>query len=104
MILGRYNLIYRATTLGSAEVMYLTRVSDRQDVQAMAGELFHSYGSRKYLTQEERVRFLIASEQFPYEVQTFCHVITYTGCRPSEARALRANHIDLKAHTITFET
>ena len=70
----------------------------------MAGELFHSDGHRKYLTQEERAQFLAASEQFPCEVQTFCHVLTYTGCRPAEARALRADRIDLKAHTITFET
>lgn len=70
----------------------------------MTGKLFHSDGQRKYLTQEERMQFLCASEQFPREVQTFCHVLAYTGCRPSEARALRADRIDLKAHTITFET
>lgn len=70
----------------------------------MVGELFHSDGSRKYLTQEERARFLAASEQFPREVQTFCHVLAYTGCRPTEARALRADRVDLRAKTITFET
>ena len=58
MIPGRYNPeISRLATPGLAEVMYLTRVSDRQDVQVMAGELFHTDGSRKYLTQEERVRY-----------------------------------------------
>jgi integrase/recombinase XerD len=80
------------------------RVLERQDVQEMAGELFHTDGQRKYLTQEERARFLAATEQFPCEVQTFCYVLTYTGCRPAEARALSADRIDLKAHTITFET
>lgn len=70
----------------------------------MSGKLFHSDGHRKYLTQEERMQFLSASEQFEREVQTFCHVLAYTGCRPAEARALRADRIDLKIHTITFET
>jgi integrase/recombinase XerD len=73
-------------------------------MQIMAGELFHSDGSRKYLTQQERTAFLQAAEQFPREVQTFCHVLTYTGCRPAEARALSADRVDLKEHCITFET
>ena len=70
----------------------------------MSGELFHSDGSRKYLTQQERTAFLEAAEQFSREVQTFCQVLAYTGCRPAEARALTADRVDLQEHCITFET
>jgi integrase/recombinase XerD len=37
-------------------------------------------------------------------VQTFCHVLLYTGCRPTEARALSADRLDLKAQPITLAT
>jgi integrase len=70
----------------------------------MSGELFHSDGSRKYLTQEERAAFLAIAAQFPREVQAFCHVLTYSGCRLAEALALTADRVDLKEHALTFET
>jgi integrase/recombinase XerD len=70
----------------------------------MSGELFHSDGSRKYLTQEERAAFLDASRRFPRDVETFCHVLAYTGCRLTEALALTADRVDLTAHRMTFET
>lgn len=70
----------------------------------MSGELFHSDGSRKYLTQEERAAFLDASRRFPRDVETFCHVLAYTGCRLTEALALTAYRVDLTAHRMTFET
>jgi len=37
-------------------------------------------------------------------VETFCHVLAYTGCRLTEALALTADRVDLKAHRMTFET
>ena len=70
----------------------------------MAGELFHTDGSRKYLTLEERAAFLEASRRFPRDVETFCHVLAYGGCRLAEALALTADRVDLKAHSLTFET
>jgi integrase/recombinase XerD len=70
----------------------------------MSGELFHHDGSRKYLTQDERRTFLKASARFPREVESFCHVLTYTGCRLAEALALTADRVDLHAHRLTFET
>jgi integrase/recombinase XerD len=72
--------------------------------QAMSGELFHSDGSRKYLTQEERAAFLDASRRLPRDVETFCHVLAYMGCRLTEALALTADRVDLTAHRMTFET
>jgi integrase/recombinase XerD len=70
----------------------------------MSGELFHIDGSRKYLTAEERAAFLDAAARFPREVQSFCHVLTYSGCRLAEALALTADRADLKANSLTFET
>lgn len=70
----------------------------------MAGDLFHSDGSRKYLTQEERTAFLLAAAQFPHDVRSFCHVLTDTGCRLAEALALSADRVDLRASRLTFET
>jgi hypothetical protein len=44
----------------------------------MTGDLFHSDGSRKYLTQDERQAFLTAATQFPHTVRSFGAVLTYT--------------------------
>ena len=70
----------------------------------MTGDLFHSDGSRKYLTHDERQAFLTAAAQFPHDVRSFCHVLTYTGCRLAEALALTADRVDLVASRLTFET
>jgi len=56
-------------------------------MQALSGELFHTDGSRKYLTLEERAAFLEASRRFPRDVETVCHVLAYTGCRLAEGLA-----------------
>jgi integrase/recombinase XerD len=70
----------------------------------MTGDLFHSDGSRKYMTQDERTAFLAAAVQFPHDVRSFCHVLTYTGCRLAEALVLSADRVDLRASRLTFET
>jgi integrase len=70
----------------------------------MTGDLFHIDGSRKYLTQAERTAFLTAAAQLPHDVRSFCHVLTYTGCRLAEALALSADRVDLRASRLTFET
>ena len=70
----------------------------------MTGDLFQHDGSRKYLTQDERQAFLTAAAQFPHTVRSFCHVLTYTGCRLAEALALTADRVDLTTSRLTFET
>jgi integrase len=71
----------------------------------MANELFTSDGKRKYLTAEERERFLAgAAEHHRGEVRTFCMVMAYTGCRISEALQLTADRVDFSARAITFQT
>ena len=70
----------------------------------MSRELFDLNGARKYLTAEERTAFLAAAEKAPREVRTFCAVLTYTGCRISEALALTVDRVDLTAGVIVLET
>jgi integrase len=60
--------------------------------------LYSATGLRKYLTPDERARFLAASltEPRPF-VRTLCLTLAYTGCRISEALAVTAGavHPDL---------
>src|SRR5262252_4037096 len=67
-------------------------------------QLFHTDGSRKYLTHAERHAFLDAAERFPRDVHTLCAVLAWTGCRVSEALALTADRVDLTDGTIRFES
>lgn len=58
--------------------------------------LFTETGERKYLSAAERARFLAALPilDCPRE-RTFCEMLFWTGCRPSEALALTPANIDL---------
>ena len=66
--------------------------------------LYDTQGHRLYLTSSERDAFRGAAEKAPREVRTYCHTLLYTGCRPSEALELTANHVDFQAQAITFES
>lgn len=58
--------------------------------------LYSSIGERKYLNHNERQKFLAALPVIACPVErTFCEMIYWTGCRPSEALALNAVNIDL---------
>lgn len=70
----------------------------------MSRELFDNAGNRKYLTAEERTQFLKAAETMPREVRTFCGILTYTGCRISEALELTADRVDIAGGVIVFES
>lgn len=51
---------------------------------------------RKYLTADERARFFRAAREAKHpQVQTFALLLAYTGCRISEALAVRMCDIDL---------
>src|SRR5882672_3381223 len=65
--------------------------------------LFDQRGNRKYLTQEERKRFLAAAANSAPEVETFCLTLAFTGARVSEALALTPARIDRSARAIIFE-
>ena len=62
---------------------------------------------RKYLTADERTRFLAAARTHPKPtVQTFARTLalTLTGCRVSEALAIRACDVDLAAAELRILT
>lgn len=60
---------------------------------------------RKYLTAEERTRFLAAVRAHPKPtVQTLARTLAMTGCRVSEALAMRACDVDLEAMEIRIAT
>lgn len=65
--------------------------------------LYSHIGERKYLTSEERKKFLAALciVENPAE-RTFCEFIHWTGCRPSEALNIRAIHIDLEENNVVI--
>jgi integrase len=69
--------------------------------------LYDAEGRRKYMTADERARFLAAAEQAPTTTDTeatFCLVLAYTGCRLSEALALTADRVDLDAGVVIVES
>ena len=60
---------------------------------------------RKYLTPEERTRFLAAIRAHAKPtVQTLARTLAMTGCRVSEALAIRAYDVDLEAVEIRIST
>jgi integrase/recombinase XerD len=61
-------------------------------------------GRRKYLSGEERARFLALADGMAPPRRALCHVLAYTGCRVSEALALTAHHLDAERCTLTFRT
>ena len=69
-----------------------------------AGELVDARG-RKYLSAEERARFLatVRTHRQP-TVQTLARTLALTGCRVSEALALRPCDVDLEAAELRIAT
>lgn len=49
-------------------------------------------GYRKYLTADERQRFVVALSDFTQVERLFCQTLLYTGCRLSEALAIKHHH------------
>ena len=66
--------------------------------------LYDPQGQRKYLTADERQAFLQTAKTASREVRTLCEVLTYTGCRLSEALELTADRIDLGTEVVIFES
>jgi integrase len=69
----------------------------------MPGELLQA-GERKYLTTDERARFLRAADAHPRAVRTLCAILAFAGCRLSEALGLTVDRVDLAAGTLVFES
>lgn len=69
------------------------------------GSLYAGSGLRKYLTADERRRFLAAANALDRaELRTLCLTLAYTGCRISEALDLRAGHVAVQDGFIAFRT
>ncbi|MEM1102771.1 MAG: site-specific integrase [Pseudomonadota bacterium] len=77
----------------------------RHHAQFDTMSLYTRQGERKYLTSAERKKFLDALHVIyePTE-RTFCEMIHWTGCRPSEALALRPIHIDLTESLVILKS
>ena len=61
-------------------------------------------GRRKYLSSEERGRFLAAAEALAPDRQVLCQVLVFTGCRISEALALSRHCVDAEQLRLTIRT
>jgi integrase/recombinase XerD len=67
--------------------------------------LYTPAGQRKYLTQNERARFIAAAKSCPRpELRSLCLTFAYTGCRISEALALRCGSVEIESGFIAFRT
>ena len=66
--------------------------------------LLDERGQRKYLTRNEREAFLRAITNLPDAEHLYCATLLWTGCRPSEARLLRYEHLDLAENVIIIPT
>lgn len=68
-------------------------------------QVYDEAGRRKYLSEAERWNFLAAADRLPNAAdQLLCRTLVFTGCRISEALALRAEHLDAARLTLTVRT
>ncbi len=77
----------------------------RNQYQNSGMSLFTEVGERKYLCGAERKRFYAALGVLddPKD-RSFCEMIYWTGCRPSEALALAALNIDMDERAIVIRS
>ena len=81
----------RANTAPGTSALVVAREQRVCPMDEAAGFTLVDARGRKYLTGEERARFLAAARAHPRPVvQTFALTLAHTGCRISEALALRA--------------
>jgi integrase len=70
----------------------------------MAWSLFERSGERKYLSASERRQFRDEMEASPPEIKALCWLMLDTGCRISEALALKPKSIDFGGQSIVLES
>lgn len=66
--------------------------------------MFTTEGNRKYVTTREIKRFLDRAKEADEEKYLLCLVLTYTGCRVTEAINLRLSSLDFETQSIVFLT
>ena len=67
-------------------------------------QIYDDVGRRKYLTADERARFIRAADSLPQSMRALCLVLAFAGCRVSEALALAIHHVDAEQMTLTIRT
>ncbi len=66
--------------------------------------LFDAQGNRLYLNEKERQAFLQTANSAERKLKCFCHVLTYTGCRLSEALELIPRRVNITEECLTFRS
>ncbi len=72
--------------------------------EIQSGSLHTPSGQRKYLTADERLRFLRAADSAPPKIRTLCLTLAWTGCRISEALALTPDAIDRESAAVVVRS
>jgi integrase/recombinase XerD len=67
-------------------------------------QIHDAAGRRKYLSSDERTRFLRTADSLSPRSRALCHVLAYAGCRISEGLALTVHHVDAERLTVTIRT
>jgi len=67
-------------------------------------QIHDAAGRRKYLSTDERTRFLRAADSLTPRRRALCNLLAYAGCRVSEALALTVHHVDTERLTVTIRT
>jgi integrase len=67
-------------------------------------QIHDTAGRRKYLSTDERTRFLQAADSLTPRGRALCNLLAYAGCRVSEALALTVHHVDTERLTVTIRT
>lgn len=66
--------------------------------------LYDERYERLYINAAERRRFFEAANQRPDHIRIFCLTLLYTGCRLSEARALRQSSLQVGDNLLSVRT
>ncbi len=66
--------------------------------------LYTSSGQRKYLNQDERLRFYEATKDICTDKKLFCQLLYFTGARIGEVHNLTGLSIDFSNKAVAFET
>ncbi|MEM0989031.1 MAG: site-specific integrase [Pseudomonadota bacterium] len=74
------------------------------DVGNDPASLFDAHGRRKYLNADERERFIAAAATFSPQIYALCLLLHCTGCRISEALAVRPVHLDPAEDVVILQT
>ncbi|WP_322963862.1 tyrosine-type recombinase/integrase [Sphingomonas fuzhouensis] len=68
----------------------------------MTPMIFNRDGQRKYLTPAEIDVFVNTAHGFPSGIRLFCMMIAYSGCRISEALAMKKSNIDFASRHVVI--